>query len=149
MTHPEIIVSRADHSASEEVASAFVYDVAMIALAEQNTALESQLGQSQQRERIAAEAYNGQQQSYRELETLYQASQERALKAEAELERVRTVAADLIDQYMRYPDGSIAHEFMSAQEDALEYFEDIKWLRAEPMERYWWTATSGREARSE
>lgn len=92
MTHPEITVSRADHSASEEVAGAFVeklafdalwlekeqwrmacertefalklsmditecqdalsayvgivYNVAMIALAEQNTALQSQLGQA-------------------------------------------------------------------------------------------------------
>lgn len=32
---------------------------------------------------IASETYNGQQQSYRELETLYQAAQERAIKAEA------------------------------------------------------------------
>lgn len=40
--------------------------------------------QAEQRERIAAEAYNGQQQSYRELETLYQAAQERALRAEAD-----------------------------------------------------------------
>lgn len=39
---------------------------------------------AEQRERVAAEAYNGQQQSYRELETLYQAAQERALRAEAD-----------------------------------------------------------------
>lgn len=40
--------------------------------------------QAEQREAITADAYNQQQSSYRELETLYQASQERALRAEGE-----------------------------------------------------------------
>jgi hypothetical protein len=37
---------------------------------------------AEQREAITADAYNQQQSSYRELETLYQASQERALRVE-------------------------------------------------------------------
>lgn len=40
--------------------------------------------EARQREKIATETYNGQQQSYRELETLYQAAQGRALEAEAD-----------------------------------------------------------------
>jgi hypothetical protein len=63
----------------------------------------------------------------------------------AELDQARTVAADLMTQFMQFPEGYISHEFMSAQEDAIEYFETIGWLRAEPLERYWWTEQSGRE----
>lgn len=51
--------------------------------------------QAEQRERIAADAYNGQQQSYRELETLYQASQERALRAEADATALQEAAERL------------------------------------------------------
>lgn len=60
--------------------------------------------QAEQRERIAAEAYNGQQSSYRELETLYQASQERAIRAGADA-AAREDALGRIREYiedMRY-----------------------------------------------
>lgn len=46
--------------------------------------LDAALQQALERERIISETYNGQQQSYRELEALYQASQARALSAEAD-----------------------------------------------------------------
>lgn len=54
-----------------------------------------QVQQARERERVATDTYNGQQQSHRELETLYQGSQERALKAEAELARLRASVRDL------------------------------------------------------
>ena len=55
-------------------------------------ALLAELAAAHERERIAAEAYHGQQQSYRDLEALYQAMTERAQAAEAELARRRQAA---------------------------------------------------------
>jgi hypothetical protein len=48
--------------------------------------------EARQREQIACATYDGQQQSYRELETLYQANQGRALAAEADAQALRTAA---------------------------------------------------------
>jgi hypothetical protein len=48
--------------------------------------------EARRREQVACATYDGQQQSYRELETLYQASQERALRAEADALALRTAA---------------------------------------------------------
>ena len=57
--------------------------------------LQRELTQARERDRIAAEAYNQQQTSYRELEALYQAMTERALAAEAERDNARRDAGDL------------------------------------------------------
>ena len=57
--------------------------------------LQRELTQARERDRIAAEAYNRQQTSYRELEALYQAMTERALAAEAERDNARRDAGDL------------------------------------------------------
>lgn len=73
---------------------------------------------AEQRERIAAEAYTGQQQSYRELETLYQASQERALRAEEERD------ADVFNSHI------ILSEAMSARSDAAALREALNVLIA-------------------
>ena len=56
---------------------------------DEHAALLAELAAAHERERIAAEAYHGQQQSYRDLEALYQAMTERAQAAEAELARRR------------------------------------------------------------
>lgn len=50
---------------------------------------------AQQRERTAAQAYQQQQSSYRELEALYTAMTERAQRAEQELARLRDLVRDL------------------------------------------------------
>lgn len=59
---------------------------------DEHAALLAELAAAHERERIAAEAYHGQQQSYRDLEALYQAMTERAQAAEAELARRRQAA---------------------------------------------------------
>lgn len=76
--------------------------------------LGAELRAAQERERVATDTYNGQQQSYRELETLYQASQERALKAEAELARVRT-DRDLIRDALHQTEAALASERAARQ----------------------------------
>jgi hypothetical protein len=64
----------------------------------------------------------------------------------ADLTAAREALADMVNQYMGYRDeGYVSHEFMSAQENAIEYLETIGWLRSAPMECYYWTAASGRE----
>mgnify|MGYP006052557871 FL=1 len=57
--------------------------------------LQRELTQARERDRIAAEAYNQQQTSYRELEALYQAMTERALAAERDVEAWRQAAERL------------------------------------------------------
>ena len=47
--------------------------------------------------------------------------------------------ADMVNQYMGHKEGFVTHEFMSAQEDAIEYLEDIGWLCGGEQERYYWT----------
>ncbi len=47
--------------------------------------------------------------------------------------------ADMVNQYMSYPEGFVTHEFMNAQEEAIDYLESIGWLRAGDLERYYWT----------
>ncbi len=54
-----------------------------------------ELAQARERERIAAETYNQQQTSYRELEALYQSMTERALAAEADRDQARQDAGDI------------------------------------------------------
>lgn len=63
--------------------------------------------------------------------------------ARAELARARDVVGSMVNQYMGYPEGYVTHEFMSAQEDAIEYLEDIGWLKGGELERYYWTPASG------
>lgn len=50
--------------------------------------------------------------------------------------------AGMVIQYMQFPEGYISHEFMGAQEDAIEYLENIGWLKAGELERYYWTPES-------
>jgi len=63
--------------------------------------LRRSLAEARERERIATEAYNQQQTSYRELETLYQAATERALKAEADA-AAQQKALDAAVAYVTY-----------------------------------------------
>lgn len=58
---------------------------------------------------------------------------------ENELTQAREALAWMVIQYMEFPEGYISHEFMSAQEDAIEYLERIGWLSAGQYERYYWT----------
>jgi hypothetical protein len=58
---------------------------------------------AQERERIATDTYNGQQQSYRELETLYQGAQERALKAEADAATLQQLIQRYLDDIQMSP----------------------------------------------
>lgn len=62
-----------------------------------------------------------------------------------ELAVVRDALAGMVTQYMQFPEGYISHEFMGAQEDAIEYLEQIGWLRAGELERYYWTDVSGQK----
>jgi hypothetical protein len=64
-------------------------------------------------------------------------------EARTELARARDVVGSMVNQYMGYPEGYVSHEFMSAQEDAIEYLEDIGWLTGGALERYYWTPASG------
>lgn len=71
------------------------------------------------------------------------------MRAELDALKGRLARADdalmwMVVQYMEFPDGYVGHEFMSAQEDAIEYLEDIGWLTGGALERYYWTEASGR-----
>lgn len=70
---------------------------------------------AQERERIAREAYEQQQQSYRELEALYTAMTERAQKAENVLKALRVSRHEEHDDW--YDDIVISYSFDA---DALE-----------------------------
>lgn len=88
---------------SEEVLSALVERRAYEALWAEKEQWKHAAARATSRERTTAEAYNGQQTSYRELEALYQASQERALQAEAEIAELhRAIWIPQDDQVTRY-----------------------------------------------
>jgi chromosome segregation ATPase len=67
---------------------------------------------------------------------------------EEEVAAAREALAGMVDQYMTAKEGYVTHEFMSAQEDTIDYLEGIGWLRAGEYERYCWTPASGRAARA-
>ena len=62
-----------------------------------------------------------------------------------EVARARDTLAGMVDQYMTFREGYISHEFMSAQEETIDYLEDIGWITGGALERYYWTPASGRK----
>lgn len=86
------------------------YQTAIESAKDRIAELQKELRAAQERERIASETYNGQQQSYRELETLYQAAQGRALEAEAEVTALRN-----LDQLDRALEAMTISEVNSAR----------------------------------
>lgn len=71
-----------------------------------------------------------------DLATTWQAERQGYME---QVSKANHVLADMVNQYMSAREGYITHEFMSAQEDAIEYLGDIGWLHAGELERYYWT----------
>lgn len=78
-----------------------------------------------------------------------EAAQIRIRDLEAERDAAREALVGMVVQYMEFREGYVSHEFMSAQEDAIDYLETIGWLTAGALERYYWTPASGRAGAKE
>lgn len=51
--------------------------------------------------------------------------------------------AKMVEQYMGQPDGSIRHEYLAAQEEALDVLEDLGWIREQGGGIYLWQIRVG------
>lgn len=82
---------------------------------------------------------------YDRLAILLMAACEEVESKERELEKVRALLADMVNQHCFFRENGkeyFFHMFMGANEDAFEYLEQIGWMKSNSREEYAFTAAA-------